>query len=156
MRRVLVVLLVAVVASGAATALHRSRSSASAARAAEARAEYGRAGEANELLLEGLPRLDGVRFANFTEIAGPPGGVGRQWRIWYATDDEQVARTAVERHAATLASWRDVHLKDGRAVVARDGDRFVSVAAEQFGTARQWGVSVTLDALDGELYPTQR
>jgi len=82
--------------------------------------------------------------------------VGRQWHIWYATDDEQAARAAVERHAATLASWRDVHLKGGRAVVARDGDRFVSVAAEQFGVTRQWGVSVTLDALDGELYPTQQ
>lgn len=156
MRRVLVVLLVAVVASGAAMALHRSRSSASVARASAARAEYGRAGEANEVLLAGLPRLDGVRFVNFTEIAGPPGGVGRQWRIWYATDDEQVARAAVERHAASLASWRHVHLKDSRAVVARDGDRFVSVVADRFGIARQWGVFVTLDALDGELYPTQQ
>jgi hypothetical protein len=133
----------------------RQRVQADAAdRQESAKVRHGQAEEANEALLRELPMLDGVRFASFQEVDGPPGGRGVQWWIVYETPSEAAAQAQLARHGEALSAWGVVPSKTGSGITARDGDRWVVVRASQFGVKKRWGLSITLNALDGARYPS--
>ena len=109
--------------------------------------------DAHTAVLDELPTLDGVRFLWFSEVGAPAGGTGRHWQIAYAAASLEVAEEAVRRHAAALASWPEVVDDSPRSVTARDGERWVNVTAGPIGEDRRPGVTVVLNALDGEVLP---
>lgn len=155
MRSRFVVLLVAVVLGAGGFVAVQSRSAAAHDRREAQKIAYGRSMDANQALLDSLPLVDAARFMNFTEIGGPVGGTGHQWIVWYSTDGRAPAEAAVARHAEQLRTWPEF-VADSRHVAARDGDRWIIVAASEFGEQKQWGFSVTLNALDGPRYPAPR
>jgi hypothetical protein len=148
-------LLVAVVVVAGGFVAAQDRAATANERSEQAKIRYGRAMEANQELLDSLPLLDGVRFMNFTEIGGPPGGAGYDWITWYSTDDSENAEAAVARYAEALESWPEF-AGDARHASARDGEKRVVVTAGQYGEKKRWGFSVTLNALDAALYPAPR
>ena len=156
MRLRFVVAFVAVVAAVASFAVVQRRSAAADEAEEQAKIERGMAIDANTALLDELPALDGVRFLTFEEVGAPVGGSGRQWHITYSAASPEVAEEMVRRHADALASWPEVVDDPPERVTARDGKRWVNVYGGPIGEDRRPGVTVTVNALDGEVLPAPR
>lgn len=156
MRFRFVAALVAVVMACGAFAVVQRRSAAADDAEERAKLAYGAAVDANTALLDELPTLDGVRFLAYQEAGAPIGGTGRQWHITYAASSTEAADEAVRRHGAALASWSEVVDQTPKSVSARDGKRWISVDSGPVGADRRPGVTVVLNALDGEILPAPR